>query len=107
MATVCENILGADLLVSFFFDKCKRMPQAILCEYILGEESAGLQEFLPTQDGRECWSGEKVVDGLKQVHLVQGDNICLSVVVCFSIWLNKKFCLCICQVKMEKAVDSS
>ena len=66
------------------------MPQAILCEYILGEESAGLQEFLPTQGGRECWSGEKVVDGLKQVHLVHGDNICLSVVVCFSIWLNSK-----------------
>ena len=65
------------------------MPQAILCEYILGEESAGLQEFLPTQGGRE-WSGEKVVDGLKQVHLVQGDNICLSGVVCFSIWLNSK-----------------
>ena len=86
------------------------MPEAILCEYILGEESAGLQEFLPTQDGQE-WSGEKVVDGLKQVHLVQGDNICLSDVVCFSIWLNSKVLpTCICQVKMEKklltALDS-
>ena len=88
IASVCENILGEELLS--FFDKCRRMPQAILCEYILGEESAGLQEFLPTQDGRECWSGEKVVDGLKQVHLVHGDNICLSVVVRFSIWLNSK-----------------
>ena len=65
------------------------MPLAILCEYILGEESAGLQEFPPTLGGRE-WSGEKVVDGLKQVHVVQGDNICLSGVVCFSIWLNSK-----------------
>ena len=67
MATVCENILGADLLVSFFFDKCKRMPQAILREYILGEESAGLQEFLPTQGwAAESRVGKKLLTALNR-----------------------------------------
>ena len=88
IASVCENILGEDLqsffdkcrgmplailceyiymFVGFFFDKCRRMPQVILCEYILGEESPRLQEFLPTQGwAAESGVGKKLLTALNR-----------------------------------------